>query len=101
MASTRKGVPSKRLLAEPSEGTFRRQLSLRIREARKRLDITQKEFAELLGVSQARIAHYETGRGAPRVHELPSLCRALNSDPNSLLDFHEPLRAETSVCAGS
>jgi len=54
---------------------------------RKALGMKQLALALHLGVSQARIAHYETGRGAPRLAEVPVICRALKCDPNSLLQF--------------
>lgn len=37
----------------------------RIREERKRLGMTQDEFAEALGLSRATIAFYEAGRSLP------------------------------------
>jgi len=84
---SRKGFPSKRLLARADEQAFRLQVASRIRDLRKALGMYQRELAAHLGVSQARIAHYETGRGAPRLHEVPMICRALKCDPNSLLQF--------------
>jgi DNA-binding XRE family transcriptional regulator len=84
---SRKGFPSKRLLAQADEQAFRLQVASRIRDLRKALGMYQRELAAHLGVSQARIAHYETGRGAPRLHEVPMICRALKCDPNSLLQF--------------
>jgi DNA-binding transcriptional regulator YiaG len=83
----RKGIPSKRLLVQADERAFRLQVAARIQDLRKALGIKQHELATHLGVSKGRIAHYETGRGAPRLHEVPMLCRALKCDPNSLLQF--------------
>jgi DNA-binding XRE family transcriptional regulator len=83
----RKGIPSKRPLTQADERASRLQLARRIRELRKSLGMKQRDLAAQLGVSQGRIAHYETGRGAPRLHEVPALCRALKCDPNSLLQF--------------
>jgi DNA-binding transcriptional regulator YiaG len=87
LVGSRKGFPSKRLLTRADERAFRLQVAGRIRDLRKALGMKQREFAAHLGVSQARIAHYETGRGAPRLHEIPLICRALKCDPNSLLRF--------------
>jgi len=83
----RKGIPSKRLLAHADERTFRVQIARRIQNLRSALGITQSELAAHLGASQGRIAHYETGRGAPRFHDVPVICRALGCDPNSLFEF--------------
>jgi DNA-binding XRE family transcriptional regulator len=87
VGGNRKGVQSKRLLAQADERAFRLQVANRIRDLRKALGMYQRELAAHLGVSQGRIAHYETGRGAPRLHEVPMICRALKCDPNSLLQF--------------
>lgn len=81
----RKGVPSKRSRTPTNEAAFRREFAIRVRDQRKHLGLTQGELAQILGVSQERIAHYETGRGLPRTPDLPLLCRALSTDPNTLL----------------
>lgn len=82
----RTGVPSKRLVPVAEVTLFRRLFGARFREAREALGLTQPELAHQLGVSQGRIAHYETGRGLPRTYEIPALCRVLKCDPNFLLN---------------
>lgn len=88
----RRGIPSKRLVPRAAERTFRRLFSARFRAAREALPINQPDLALRLGVSQGRIAHYETGRGLPRAYEVPTLCRVLRCDPNFLLSFQGWLR---------
>jgi DNA-binding transcriptional regulator YiaG len=83
----RRGIPCKRLASHVDEKQFRLQFGARFREAREALGTTQSELATVFGVSQGRIAHYETGRGLPRSYEIPALCRVLQCDPNFLLNF--------------
>lgn len=83
----RTGRPAKRVMEPTEDALFRYRLALRIRATRKRLGLTQTELAVRLRVSQGRINGYETGRGMPRTHDLPALCRALHTDPNALLEF--------------
>jgi DNA-binding XRE family transcriptional regulator len=83
----RSGIPSKRLVSYADETLLRRQFGARFREARESLGMTQSELATVFGASQGRIAHYETGRGLPRLYEIPPLCRVLQCDPTFLLKF--------------
>ncbi len=63
----------------------RRTIARRIRTARKASGLTQHQLATLLGVSQSRIAHWETGRGAPRIEDIGLIARTLRMDCNALL----------------
>jgi ribosome-binding protein aMBF1 (putative translation factor) len=92
----RKGVPTKHLLSRRDEAEFCRRLGHRIMTARTKLRLTQDQLGQRLGASQGRIAAYETGRAAPRVPELPVLCRELHTDPNTLLDFDPTTSAASS-----
>ena len=83
----RQGIPSKHLVSQAEEKFLRLKFAARFRAARTASGVTQPELALQLGVSQGRIAHYETGRGVPNACELSVLCRALKCDPNFLLDF--------------
>lgn len=79
------------------ENRFRRMFRARFKAAREQVGINQASLAVRLGVSQGRIAHYETGRGLPRLYELPTLCRALRCDLSYLLDFQSWLQPITSL----
>ncbi|MPZ93030.1 MAG: helix-turn-helix domain-containing protein [Actinobacteria bacterium] len=72
-----------------------------IREARKRVGLTQRELAERLGTTQAVIARWELGRTSPpfeRVVEAIRACglelsvRITKSDPEHALLVEENLR---------
>ncbi|CCZ35415.1 dNA-binding helix-turn-helix protein [Firmicutes bacterium CAG:646] len=50
----------------------------RIKELRKRLDLTQQEFAEKIGISRGNIAAYEVGKNAPSDAVISLICREFN-----------------------
>ena len=49
----------------------------RIREARKRKSLTQKELGEILGVTQATAQQYESGKRKPKIETLKRIAKAL------------------------
>lgn len=49
----------------------------KIREARKRVNLTQKQLGELIGVSGAMIGQYETGIRNPKTETLKKLAKPL------------------------
>ena len=59
------------------EKAFFKALGARIAELRKNADMTQQQFADLLGISQQQVASYEVGRRRVPVSALPSIARAL------------------------
>jgi transcriptional regulator with XRE-family HTH domain len=54
-----------------------KKIGARIREARSRVDISQRELAQRLGKTQDAISGYESGARALRITELPTLASAL------------------------
>lgn len=50
----------------------------RIKELRKRLNLTQQQFAERLGIKRNTIANYEVGRNAPVDTVVSLICRVFN-----------------------
>lgn len=64
-------------------------ISDKIKEHRKKLNITQRELAEALGVSVQAISKWETGSGIPDVSALIPLARELHITTDELLDFHD------------
>jgi transcriptional regulator with XRE-family HTH domain len=55
-----------------------KNIGQRIRQVRKRLHYTQKEFAKLLGLTAASISAYETGDALPSVDVLLRLPEIVN-----------------------
>lgn len=58
---------------------FYRQLGQRIAQFRKAQNLTQQQLAEILGISQQTMAHYEVGRLRVAVAMLPVLANAFVS----------------------
>lgn len=64
--------------------------NLEIVKKRKNLGLTQKELADLIGVSKNTIVNYEKGLKIPE-SKLPILNKILNIDPNEKTNIaHEP-----------
>ena len=63
------------------------EIGTRIRKFRERQGLSQKEFAKLIGVSNARVSNWEQGLNRPDVDILAAICNVLRVDPNELLDI--------------
>jgi transcriptional regulator with XRE-family HTH domain len=70
----------------PQDKVFYQQLGQRIARLRKAQNLTQQQLAELIGVAQQTLAHYETGRLRIAVAALPPLAEALGVNVEELLD---------------
>ncbi len=57
-----------------------------LREARKSLDLTQKQIAEKLNVVESCYANWEQGRTEPNIFMLRKLCEILSVSPNELIN---------------
>lgn len=63
------------------------KLGLRIRSRRRELNMTQASLAEAIGVSTSFIGHIERGSRKLSLETLVHLCRALQTNPDTLLSF--------------
>jgi len=61
------------------------KIGIRIRDFRESKGLTQKEVAEIVGVQDAVISNWETGRNRPNVDVLKKLCTALNTSADELI----------------
>ena len=64
-----------------------------ISEMRKDKGLTQKQLADIVGVSDKAVSRWETGKGLPDTSIMPELCKALDINVNELLSG-ERLNAE-------
>ncbi|MFE5733947.1 helix-turn-helix domain-containing protein [Streptomyces sp. NPDC056528] len=55
-----------------------------LRAVRRSLELSQTELAEMVGVSAAAVAHWETGSDFPRGEKLPSIATALKQPLDTL-----------------
>ena len=64
------------------------EIGARIRKIREDRGYSQKELAELIGVSNSRVSNWEQGINRPDADILVDLCKTLNVSPSELLDVH-------------
>ena len=58
----------------------------KLKEARKNTGLTQEELAELIGISRAAVAKWETDKGLPDIENLKSIAKLLDVSIDYLLD---------------
>lgn len=57
----------------------------RLVAARQKLNLTQKELADRLGITPTRLNYWEKDKREPDVHMIKQISRALSVDPNYLI----------------
>lgn len=68
-----------------------------LRDARKRKDITQKQAAEIFGVSQSTYALYEVGKREPSFETLMRMADYFGVSCDSLLGYNEKTPGRENV----
>lgn len=58
----------------------------KIKEAREKKDLSQKDFAKLLNVSQASVSKYESGENIPRMNKLKQISSILDTPLSYFLE---------------
>lgn len=66
----------------------------RICRLRKQANMTQRELANLLGISEPAVCKWETDSSMPDIMLLAPLARALHTDLNTLLSYEETVSQE-------
>jgi putative transcriptional regulator len=60
----------------------------KVGELRKQADLTQRELADLVGVTESTIRNWENNRnGIEWLVRVAKLCKALNCSPENLVQF--------------
>lgn len=75
-------------------------MKLKLKEFREARHLSQKELAELIGMSYRSIQQWERGDTFPNAYALYDLCTVLGTDPNDFLgwyDEHPDDRPSSSV----
>ena len=67
-----------------------------ISNLRKEQELTQKQLAEKIGVSDKTVSKWECGNGMPELSMLPILCEALGINVNELLSGERLAEADYS-----
>ena len=66
---------------------FKLEFGAQIKRLRARIDITQIELAERLGVSENMVKGYESGKYGPEFFRIPDFAKALEVSKSELFDF--------------
>jgi len=64
------------------------EIGSRIRYYREAKGLTQKQLADLIGVTNSRVSNWEQCVNRPDVDLLASICKALDVSPSEILDVH-------------
>ena len=67
-------------------------MELRIKELRKKTEMTQNALAKKIGVNQSSVAQWETGLTVPRASILPRIADALGVNIQDLYTGNEERR---------
>lgn len=62
------------------------EIGNRIRQYREKKKLTQKQLADLIGVSNSRVSNWEKGINRPDADIIADICRALDVSPSVLLN---------------
>ena len=62
------------------------EIGSRIRKYREGRGLSQKQLAQLIGVSNSRVSNWEQGLNRPDADIIATICRALQVSPTDLLD---------------
>ena len=60
----------------------------KIKQYREQKRLSQKDFAEKIGVSNSRVSNWENGLNRPDCDLLRNICEVLCVSPSELLDIH-------------
>ena len=69
------------------QARYRKEFGNRLKQGRKALGLTQKQFSDLIQVSQQAFSLYERGEQDVPVYTVIRLAKALNIDGNQILGF--------------
>lgn len=64
-------------------------MKLKLKEFREARHLSQKELAELIGMSYRSIQQWERGDTFPNAYALCDLCTVLGAEPNELLGWYD------------
>lgn len=84
-------------MENPKQRALYESVGLKIRERRKRLDLSQEDLAGSVGMSRTSITNVETGRQHPPLHQLLEIAEALKIDLRELVPSAEELGRVSTV----
>ena len=88
---------SKKSYQETGNNDMREELSVRIRNLRAYLQLSQAAFAEPLGLSPTHIARFEKGVSAPTSETIDAICKAFFVDKRYFDETNASISIEEAV----
>lgn len=62
-------------------------LGKKIKELRIKNNLSQEQLAKIISVGRNSISRYENSKRYPSSDTIIAICKALNTDPNELLEY--------------
>ena len=78
------------------EKEFKKLLGLKIKNQRSKLNLTQEQFSELIGLSQRQVSLIELGKSFPKPVTILKISKVFNFNLSDLFDL-EPDLSETEL----
>lgn len=76
-------------------------LPFTLRKYREKMELTQKQLAEVLNIDRSTYSYYETGKSVPPIETLIKLARIFNTTVDNLLGYereeNEPVNDDTNI----
>lgn len=69
--------------------SYRENISNKIKERLKELNMYQRDFAAAVGVKQAAVSKWVLGTQVPDINILPTVCEVLDISLNELFGFND------------
>lgn len=73
---------------------YQENLKIRLKQARKRLNLTQEELAEMIDIPRSTYATYEIGAAYPNLEMLCIIAYNLETSTDWLLSYSNPRKSE-------
>ena len=67
----------------------------KLKEYRIKMDFTQEELAEKIGISSKSLSQIELGNNFVSAETLEAICTALNISPKNIFDFDEQIETNS------
>ena len=71
-------------------------MKIKLQEILSSRNISQKEFAELSGITQPNVSLYCSGKSKPTIETVMKICSVLSVSPSELLGFDETTNGGSS-----
>lgn len=85
------------LISQPVDKAVLDRLAEAVKESRKSLGLSQRDFANLLGCSQGAVQGWEAGRNPPNLENLEAIARVRGQRPDEFVAYLYGVSGEPSL----